>query len=443
MRTRRCEETLARATFNLTIEGSTTDVRTLEIVGWSADGKPVADAIVDVDFATGDVLALDGAGVALGNVRATLLTSDGGEFVVPVQLLDAAATSAAMVTVTDLTGDSALVGGDAWDQALALGALSTTGRGVIGGYTFDDAHGIDSSRQVWEGTFNIDQAYNGVAFEFSAPADRCLPEGVEPPADGAVTWEEQLVLQGTAKKPRWKTVSLGIKEAGTEVWAWPFVARVRDPNPEGVYVSLTPVDGGPAARAESAWVRVPTIERLWTTVDLGRTGNTVAEEVIEVSVTRVGAKGDPATVTVVRWDGRIRFQNGGGAALPGPEVVATWADATSVPSVVSVSGIDGGDWDGTLRVNLRGPDVWEDLDMKVTVLAGKEAFTTPAISAPLTELTSTFEGTFVFDASPDGATYRWKCVGCGDDFSPFEVQARFGSGTRISAGQANSKAELL
>jgi hypothetical protein len=148
-------------------------------------------------------------------------------------------------------------------------------------------------------------------------------------------------------------------------------------------------------------------------------------------------------VTVVRWDGRIRFQNGGGAALPGPEVVATWADATSVPSVVSVSGIDGGDWDGTLRVNLRGPDVWEDLDMKVTVLAGKEAFTTPAISAPLTELTSTFEGTFVFDASPDGATYRWKCVGCGDDFSPFEVQARFGSGTRISAGQANSKAELL
>ena len=45
--------------------------------------------------------------------------------------------------------------------------------------------------------------------------------------------------------------------------------------------------------------------------------------------------------------------------------------------------------------------------------------------------------------SSTGGVYGWDCAGCGGDFSPFEVEARFGSGTRTSSAQASSKAELL
>lgn len=436
------EETTANARFAVTFVDRVQDVRVLEVVAWSADGKVLGDALFDVDLASGEVIAGEGEGIAL-RYRGEQVRAGGDEdgHTFRVALQDEVAVGAAMVTLTDLTGDGAIVGGDAFDQALALGALSTAGRTNFGGFTFDDAHPIDTSRQVWSGSLPVETSWAGEA-TLTVAANRCLPDGVYAPADGTLAYTEALVLMGSARSPKWKSVTLGLREPETEVWAWPFVARVKDPSAEGVYVTLTPLDGAVKPRSTTAWVRVPARERLSDAREVTR-DDTVGTEVIEVSVQPAYAKDPPATVTTVRYDGRIRFEDRGGAAIVAPEVVATWSSVGAVPSVVRVEGPGDEEWDGTVDVSVRGPAVWDDLVATVTVSNGETGKVVSTVTFPLTTLTSVFEGEFVFDASFDGGTYRWDCVGCGDDFTAFERTAWLGTGTRTSSSQANNKAELL
>jgi hypothetical protein len=431
--------TTADTSFSILLDGAASDRRSFELVAFSAEGAALGKAVVDVDLATGEVIAADGADVSLRRLHARDELE--GRYDLDVTLEDEVATGAAMVTLTDLTGDGAVVTGDPLEQALALLALTEKGRGLVGGYTFDDAHAIDRRLQTWEGTVAVDAAWDGAELAFSAGADHCLPEGADAPADGTVEWTETLTLRGSAKSPKWKSVTLGLRSAETEVWRLPFVARVEDASAEGVRVSLTPVDGGTSPRATEVRVAVPARERLSGSGTFARTApsSTAQTETLTVKLSQLefNSPVPVVTVTVTLADGVLTC--GGDAPADCGDVPFDSDGDGFVDSYATIGGL-AGSWDGTLEVTTRGPAVWGDLEVTATWTdgAGKEE-----ITFPLATVVSVFEGDVVFDADPSGYTYRWDCGGCGDDFDPFDIQAQFGTGTRSTASTASTKAELL
>lgn len=459
--------TTATTSFAILLSGRIDEVRTFVFVAYDVNGTALGKALVDVDVTTGEVITLDGSGIStkfMSDARSSG-DVDGEAYDVEVTLEGEVARSAAMVTLTDLTDDGALVEGDAFEQAIALLALNEKGRGLVGAYAFDDAHGIDSSRQQWHGELPVDAALDGATLTFSASADLCLPEGVEAPADGTIAWTETLKLQGSAKKPKWKSVTLGLKEAETETWVWPFTARIQDGASEGVMVSLETFDGAVEPRTSEVVVKVPARERLSGSVSLAT--SPVGTGTLTVSVHPFGVPSRPLTTFVVtRSDDAVIVDTTSYLALNDERAGHGYYDETRdewviddedlrVPasggsayfdgevyrlSAVTLSGPEQGDWDGTITIAVGGEAVWADLEVTASLSTG---LGTAKATFPLTSLVSVYEGTFVFDADPSGGRYGWDCIGCGDDFEPFAITARFGTGTRATANQAGNKAELL
>lgn len=462
--------TTATSSFAILLSGRIADVRTFVFVAYDVNGTALGKVLVDVDVTTGEVIALDGSGITT-KFRSDARSSgdpEGEAYDVEVVLEDGVARSAVMVTLTDVTDDGALVEGDAFEQAIALHALSEKGRGLVGAYTFDDAHPVDSSRQQWSGTLPVDAALDGATLTFSASADLCLPAGVDAPADGTVEWTEALVLQGSARAPKWKSVTLGLKEAETETWLWPFSARIQDGTAEGVIVSLDAFDGAVAPRTGDVVVKVPARERLSGSASLAT--SSVGAGTLTVSVHPFGVPSRPLTTFVVtRSDDAVivdttsyleindekdviaiydhtkevyLYADGPGRAGAGGS--ATFDGETWRLSSVTLSGPEQVEWDGTIGIAVGGEAVWADLEVTASLTASlSTGLATSKATFPLTSLESVYEGTFVFDADPSGGWYGWDCIGCGDDFDPFEVEAQLGTGTRTTSGQASTKAELL
>ncbi|MDP2306318.1 MAG: hypothetical protein Q8P18_09855 [Pseudomonadota bacterium] len=452
--------TTATTSFAVLLTGRVAELRTFVVVAYDVAGNALGKAVVDVDTVTGEVFGAEGSGVTIA--RYTGRGDDAAT--IRVELQDAVALGAVVVTLADITGDGAIVEGDAFEQAIALMGLSSKGRDLVGSYTFDDAHGIDSSRQVWEGALAVDTAWADKELTFSSDADRCLPEGVEAPADGTLTWTETLALKGSTRNPKWKSVTLGLKEADTETWVWPFTARVEDETPPFVVVSLDTFEGAIAPRASEVAVYVPARERLsgdgrFMSALRGKT------QTLKVDVHPFGDASRPLTTFVVTRDGStasvvttsyltVGAERGGyydetkdtweleDEALESPASggTATWDGETYAFSRVTLTGPEQADWDGAIDIAVGGAAVWADLEVTATLTTDGA---TETITYPLATLVSVFQGEFVFDADPSGGMYGWGCVGCGDDFEPFEVEARFGIGTRPTASQASNKAELL
>lgn len=432
-------ETTAKTKFDVEydVDVSGTE-RSFALTAHSATGDIVAEAVVDVYMDTGEVLDASGDGFTTGRIR----LNDDGTYTIPVILSDDAATKAVVIGITDVTGDRANLFGDPMEQGIALLALGGPGR--QGGHmtVLDDYRVVESLRQTWSGEVAVDTAYANAKLELRASSDQCMPEGVAAPADGTLGWTEALVLHGSARNPKWKSVSLGLREAETETWVWPFVARVEDALPEGVYVTLSGSEGAVAPRAKGVWVTVPARERLSGATSLGRQKDLDQTEKLTVNLHRVGFLDKPAALfTVTRAGGVVTC--GGGAPADCEDIPFDSNGDGVVDSYAALTGPGDDAWDGTLSVSTRGPAVWADLDVAVLVTEGASNFAVSKITFPLATTVSIFEGEFVFDADYSGGTYGWDCDGCGDGFAPFFLTANLGTGTRTSSTQAGTKTELL
>ena len=432
-------ETTAKTKFDVEYDVDVSGtVRSFALTAHAASGDIVAKAVVDVDMGTGEVLDAAGDGFTTGQIR----RNKDGTYTIPVVLSDDAASATVVIGITDVTADGANLFGDPVEQGAALLALGGPGRQDGHTNVLDDYRVVNSLRQTWSGEVAVDTAYADTKLELRASADQCLPEGVEAPADGTLGWTETLVLQGSARKPKWKSVSLGLREAATETWVWPFVARVEDASPEGVYVTLSVSEGALAPRATGVWVTVPARERLSGATSLARQKDLDQTEKLTVNLHRVGFLDKPAALfTVTRAGGVVTC--GGGVPADCEDIPFDSNGDGVVDSYAALTGPGDDAWDGTLSVSTRGPAVWADLDVAVLVTEGASNFAVSKITFPLATTVSIFEGEFVFDADASGGVYGWECDGCGDGFEPFFLTANLGTGTRTSSTQAGTKTELL